>query len=957
MTLKTTKLRDAITFALVAGATAVAGTGVAFAQDTGDSQQATTLDRIEVTGSRIRSVDAETSQPVLVLSREDIEKQGVTSVAEILSRISANGAGINRTFNNGGDGSAAISLRNLGSSRTLVLVDGRRWVQTLGGSVDLNTIPAAIVERIEVLKDGASSIYGSDAIAGVVNIITRDNFEGAEFRTHIGQFNQGDGERTTVDATVGMSGERGNVVISLSRVEEEAVVAGDRAISADPVFGRGAALYSGFSSHGKIWNAGPGGDFSQYLVLQPDSTATDGVYGLDQYVPWAPELGYNYAKDNYLLTPQTRTSLYLKGRYDLTDNISFRADAMYNERRSSQQLAGFPLSGGAALGNPPDTALSGESYYNPYNTIYGGDGRDVIWSHRLTEQVRYYEQDVKTFHTYVGLEGAFEFADRFFNWDVGYNFNKSDQHDAQIGDANMVNVAAGVGPSFMDTDGVVRCGAPGAVIDGCVPFNPLSPAGGVTDQMLDYILFTAQDTFQGRSESFTANLSGEVVELPGGMMGFAVGVESRKESGFDRPDAFVAAGYTSGNSRQPTSGAYDLDEVYAELLVPVLADVTGAQLLEFSVATRYSDYSNFGDTTNSKFGFKWKPFDDLLVRGNWAEGFRAPPIQTLFRGASDSFITFGDICSADYTGRNATIAANCAAAGVPADYVQLTNGGRGFNGQTIFPFTLGGNPNAGPETSESMTLGFVYSPSYAPGLDISVDWWQIEIEGALSSPSANFVVDQCYAEGDQSFCDMLVRDTAPGTNQGVITQMFLVPANVALMDVEGWDVNVQYRLPQTAFGEFVFGLDTSYTSKWDSQNSAASDVVNNVGMYYDRDPNWRVRSNGSLDWSYGDFGASWMARYYSGLVETCAIPGFGLCSDEDRRTEDGARPRNRLGGTTYHDMQVRYNLPWNGTVKVGVNNIFKKTAPFSTQAFANSYDPQYDVPDSRYMYLEYVQRF
>src|SRR5690554_1180726 len=382
MTFKTTQLRDAVLIALVAGGAGLAGTGVAFAQDSG--QQATTLDRIEVTGSRIRSVDAETSQPVLVLDRAAIEKQGVTSVAEVLSRISANGAGINRTFNNGDDGSAEISLRNLGSSRTLVLVDGRRWVQTLGGSVDLNTIPAAIVERIEVLKDGASSIYGSDAIAGVVNIITRDNFEGAEFRTHIGQFNQGDGERHTVDATVGVSGERGNVVISLSRVEEEAVVAGDRALSADPVFGRGAALYSGFSSHGKIWNAGPGGDFSQYLVLQPDSTATNGVYGLDQFVPWAPELGYNYAKDNYLLTPQTCTSLYLKGRYDLTDNISFRADAMYNERRSAQQLAGFPLSGGPTLGNPADTVLSGESYYNPYNTIYGGDGRDVQWSHRLT---------------------------------------------------------------------------------------------------------------------------------------------------------------------------------------------------------------------------------------------------------------------------------------------------------------------------------------------------------------------------------------------------------------------------------------------------------------------------------------------------------------------------------------------------------------------------------------------
>ncbi len=951
MTFKTTQLRDAVLLALVAGGTGLAGTGVALAQDSG--QQATTLDRIEVTGSRIRSVDAETSQPVLVLDRAEIEKQGLTSVAEVLSRISANGAGINRTFNNGGDGSSEISLRNLGSSRTLVLVDGRRWVSTLSGSVDLNTIPAAIIERIEVLKDGASSIYGSDAIAGVVNIITRDNFDGAEFRTHIGQFNQGDGERQSVDATVGMSGERGNVVISLSRVEEEAVMAGDRALSRDPVYGLGSDLYSGTSSHGRIRSGGPN------LVIDGTGTPTDGRYALDQFVPFDPSVhAYNYAVDNYLLTPQTRTSMFLKGRYDITDNVSFRADAMYNERRSAQQLAGFPLSGGPLLGNPADTVLSGESYFNPYNVAYGGDGRDLHWSHRLTEQERYYEQDVKTIHTYVGFEGAFELGNRFFNWDVGYNFNKSDQHDAQIGDANMLNVALGVGASFMDTDGVIKCGTPGNVIEGCVPFNPLSPAGGVTQEMLDFILFTANDTFQNRSESFTANLSGEIVELPGGMMAFAAGIESRKESGFDRPDAFVAAGYTSGNSRLPTSGSYDLDEIYAELLLPVLSGVTGAQLLEFSLASRYSDYSNFGDTTNSKVGFKWKPIDDLLVRGNWSEGFRAPPVQTLFRGNADSYESFGDICSADYTGRNATIAANCLAAGVPADYIQITsNATPGYGGQTIFPFTFGGNANAGPEESESVTLGFVYSPSYVQGLDISLDWWNIEIENALSTPTTTEILDQCYNLGAQAFCDLIVRDTAAGPNQGVITDMLLVPQNVAAMEVEGWDLNVRYRLPETSFGQFAFNFDSSYISKWNEQSLPGADIESHVGQYYDRDPNWRLRANASLDWNYGDFGATWSSRYYSGLVEECVYTGYGMCSDEDRVVAGGPEPRNRLPATTYHDLQARYTLPWNGTVKLGVNNIFKKSAPYSQVAFANSFDPQYDIPDSRYMYLEYVQRF
>ena len=924
-----------------------------------DQEAATTLDRIQVTGTRIRSVDAETSQPVLVLDRAEIEKQGLTSVAEVLQRVSANGAGINRTFNNGGDGSSEVSLRNLGSSRTLVLVDGRRWVSTLSGSVDLNTIPAAIVERVEVLKDGASAIYGSDAIAGVVNIITRNNYEGAEFRAHIGQFNQGDGARNSIDATIGTGTDRSNVVMSISRVEEEAVMGGDREISAVPTFGRGSALFSGFSNNGRIWNADPTTD--QYTgatrVVRPDAIGTgpDGQqrFGIDQTVPFSSQYAYNYAKDNYLLTPQTRTSVYVKGRQDITDNVSFRADALYNERRSEQQLAGFPLSGGELLGNEPESALSGNSYFNPYNTLYGGDGRDVVWSRRLTEQARVYQQNVKTFHAYAGLEGTFQFADRYFDWDVGYNFNKSDQEDAQIGDANMVNVALGVGPSELRDGRVVCVEAPGGdIIDGCVPFNPLTPAGGLSDEMLDYILFTAQDAFQGRSESFTANLSGELFQLPGGMMGFAAGVESRKESGFDRPDAFVAAGYSSGNGRQPTEGAYDLDEIYAELLVPVLADVPFAQLLEFSVASRYSDYSNFGDTVNSKFGFKWKPIDDLLVRGNWAEGFRAPPLQTLFRGRADTFTSFGDICSTDYAGSTAAIQASCDAAGRPAGFIQRTNQGDQFFGQTLYPFSIGGNPNAGPETSISKTLGLVYSPSYIEGFNVSLDWWQISIENALSTPSAGYILDQCYNQGDQAYCALISR-----RDDFQVGDMQLTPQNLSVINTEGYDLNMRYRMPETAYGVFTANLDAAYMAKWESQFTPESEPSSAVGQYFQFDPNWRLRANASLDWAMGDLGVTWMSRYTSSLVESCPFPGLGLCSDEDRRIESGPAARNKLGATTYHDVQARYQLPWNATVRLGVNNVFKKDPPIAYRAFANSFDPQYDVPSSRYMYMEYSQRF
>lgn len=937
------ELTKAVRFALFAGVSAavgLAGTTDAIAQQGSD-----TLETIVVTGSRIRSVDAETSQPVLMLDRADIEKQGLTSVAEVLQHVAANGAGINRTFNNGGDGSAGVSLRNLGESRTLVLVDGRRWVTSLGGSVDLNTIPAAIIERIEILKDGASSIYGSDAIAGVVNIITRDNYEGAEARFHYGEFqSEGDGERISVDATVGVGNDRGNVVVSVSRVEEKEVWGGDRAISRDPVYGMGRALDSGYGDSGKIWNGHP-----NYMTIRPGSTPTDGRYAEDQWVPFEDTVdGYNYAKDNYLLTPSTRTALYVKGRYDITDNISFRTDALYNERRSSQELAGYPLHGGPLFGD--DVSVSGDSYFNPYNTAYGGSGEDITWSRRLTEAPRHYTQNVKTFHVYAGLEGNFQFADRYFNWDVGYAFNKSDQMDSEFGDANMISVAAGIGPSEMRDGQVVCVDAPGGnVIDGCVPFNPLVPAGEIPQDQLDYILFTAHDNYQNRNETITANLTGDIAELPGGMMGFAVGYENRRESGYDEPDALVQGGFTSGNAREATKGQYDLDEFYAEILVPVLADMPGAQLLEFSLASRYSDYSNFGDTTNSKFGFKWKPIEDLLVRGNIAEGFRAPSISTLYRGQADTYTNFGDICSADYPGRTPTIAANCASAGVPVDYLQFTNTGSGYSGQTVFPFTIGGNPNLGPETSTSKTLGMVYSPSYVSGLDVSLDYWNIKIKGGMSTPSAGFILDQCYGKGDQAYCGMFERRA-----DGVIIDMQLVAQNMSVINMAGYDFNINYRMPETNFGSFRVNLDTSYVTKNESQASTTSPTNSYIGRYYEWDPNWRLRANASLDWTLGDFGVTWMSRYMSSLTEACDFPE--LCSDSNRTTEDGYSPRNKLGATTYHDLQVRYNAPWNGTIKVGANNLFKKDPPVAQQAFANSFDPQYDVP-GRYLYVEYAQRF
>ncbi|QGW66309.1 TonB-dependent receptor [Lysobacter soli] len=938
-------LRTAMRVGMLPAGIAIAlAPAFAVAQEGGE-QQATTLDRIEVTGSRIKRADVETSQPIFTLTRAEIQKQGVTSVADVLQRISTNGAALNTTFNNGGDGSSGISLRNLGEGRTLVLVNGRRWTQGLGGSVDLNTIPAAMVERVEVLKDGASTIYGSDAIAGVVNIITRQNFEGAEAGAYLGQYSQGDGNREAYDFTIGTGSDRGNVMIGASYVKEDAVMAGDRKISAG-----GPPFFGGQSGTGFPGSFVDPSDDTRYVL---DSSGNP--------VPYVSSVhGYNTAPDNYLLTPQERTSLFAQANYDITDNFRFKTEMLYNERISEQLLAAMPVTG---------MTLDAQSYYNPtnpdgqYGNVLGGTARDLIGVNRRFQESggRSFNQNVKNWHFYGGFEGFFEIGDRSFDWDTGYRYDRTDENDLTYGLFNLANLESAYGPSFLDADGVVKCGTPGDVIAGCVPVNALGPNGAISQEAIDYTAFTAHDSSRVTSKSYYANVSGDIVDLPAGPLAFAAGYEHRTEDGQYDPDAFIAAGLSTGNGSKPTAGGYKLDEYYLELAVPVLADLPGAKLLDFSLATRYSDFSNFGNTLNSKFGFRWKPIDDLMVRGNWSEGFRAPTINNLYAGDSDSFESYIDPCSTHSGMRTGQTAQLCDAQGVPANFEQP---GDGSSRQTLEPFTWSSNENLQPETSTTRTLGFVYNPSWLEGFDISLDWWKIEIENAISRPEAQFILDKCYAgtPGEQAiYCGLFSRDPNYPGDPNIITQLEMPLLNLAEYNVEGWDMTVNYKFPETSFGKFSVTWDSTYTSNWSTKATADSAEEQRQGLYLPQDPYWRIKSNLYLDWTMGDWGATWGMRYKSGLDESCPYAGGSTnaeayCSDPDRVTADGPAPRNHLGATTYHDMQVRYNTPWNATVSVGANNVFDKEPPLSLRAPYNQFDPQYDLPGT-YYYVQYRQRF
>ncbi|WP_298573749.1 TonB-dependent receptor [uncultured Luteimonas sp.] len=950
MTLKTTKLRDAITFALAAGITTIAGTGAAFAQETA-AEPATTLDRIQVTGSRIRQVDVETAQPVVTIGREEIQAGGFNTVADILQNIpSAGSPTFSRTSPltaNQEAGGQYIDLRNLGAQRTLVLVNGKRLGISPDGFQDVSTIPTAMVERIDVLKDGASSIYGSDAMAGVINIITRRNFEGAEANAYFGQYDQGDGQKQTYDFVIGMAGERGSLTIGAEYHKEDGVWARDRWFSNDSYPGYPQYSTTVVGQWGN-WRLPGAAATDPWFVADrgSDALGTDG---------WHEQTTADTSKASdqmHLMTPLERRSLFTSATYDLTDNVRFVADMSYTKRESSRQIAGYPTQSTAAAIRAPMSALS---YFNPT-----GGASAVNWRRRGWEVPRTTDTEQTTWRFTAALEGSFEIGERFFDWDVGYMFNENDTQIVNNGNLYIPNIRLAVGPSFMNGQGQIVCGTPGNVVAGCVPWNPFAGfgTGAVTNSLADpevQAFLYKQEHALGRTETnnYFANLAGSLWTLPAGELGFAVGVEHRKEEGGFTPDAIAQSGDSTNLASGPTYGSYSLDEVYAELSIPVLADAAFAQELSLSLATRYSDFDTFGDTTNSKFGVKWRPMDDLLVRGTYAEGFRAPTIGDLYGGTSDTFTTgFRDPCDSVYG--EARGSARCLQ-DVPADYRQLQQGFVPTNGpaaQTPVPFTSGSNPFLQPEFSKSKTVGLVYSPSYVEGFSVALDWWTIKIENTIVADTPNEIMNDCYVALIESRCALFSRDPSLGN---IVANLAYGGRNSGYEDTEGYDLDMNYRL-DTDYGRFDAKWATTYVSKYETKSTNDIDEVPSQENGFEG--SFRVRSNLNLGWTLNDFSVNWGMRYNSGTKEECYFEE--RCSIPNYQAPDTLGtivPQNEVGSITFHDLQFSVATPWNARIAFGANNVFDRdppiyySAPNSGYAFYGGHDI------GRFVYARYQQKF
>ncbi|MEO1244197.1 MAG: TonB-dependent receptor [Pseudomonadota bacterium] len=899
------------------------------------------LEEILVTGSRIRNVNLSGAAPVTVLDAEAIKVTGNVSIGDVLQDLTVNANGINVQANNGGDGTTRVNLRGVGSARTLVLVNGRRHVLASQGtnwSVDLNAIPLSVVERVEVVKDGASAVYGSDAIAGVVNIITKTELEGIELNAFAGQSGESDGEIVDLNLTLGVTSDRGSMMLSTGFYEQEPIMAGDRGFSRfdkdyDWTANDGSFTAAGSTAppQGAIWDRNPdlaGNEAWQALVGA--STGSIPLFYNDPANGWrdfnlsgTSDVGsgdfYNYQPENYLLTPQKRWNIYGAGQYSVSDSAELYIEGSYINRQSEQLLAPTPL-----FTITEGITVDAENFYNPF-------GRDLTDVRRRFVEAsnRFFRQDIDTYRAVVGLRGDIGAgALSGWSWDAYLNYGRTQGVSLNEGRFVRSRVIEAIGPSFVDESGTLRCGTaqnPGSA--GCVPLDLFGGAGNrpVTADQLAWISYVGVDDLVATQKTVAFNLSGSIAELPAGPLGLAFGGEYREEDGSNTPDPITNSGDTTGNKAERTAGGYDVVDIYAELGVPIL------ERLQATAAVRYSDYSNFGDTTNGKVGLIWDVTDSLTLRGTVSQAFRAPTIPELFLGSSDDFPNVTDPCDTSDEPRTPSQQATCSADGLPDDY--------GDNRGQL-PSTLGGNEELEPEVADTWTLGVVYQPKWFEGAAVTVDAWNIEIEDSIQSITAGVILSSCYNQGleNRQYCDRISR-----TGTGFLDDIDDRNTNIGGVDAAGIDVTFTYA-HDTRFGTLNYSIDYAYLDEY-TETQADGRRINGRGVY-DLGVFAKNKVNANLRWNRGPWSANYNVRW---------IDGFRECEDNDC-SGTGAVSR-KVEDNWQNDVQFSYDFVQSRSklsqLTLGIQNLFDEEPSVIFNGFlATSDSNTYDFL-GRFMYLSY----
>ncbi len=816
-------------------------------------------DDIVVTGSRIASPTITSVSPVQVVSDLQIDQSGSANLQDLLLENPVFGSpALSRTnsaFLTSGTGAATVDLRNLGTDRTLVLINGRRVVAGLPGSatVDLNVVPTQFLQRVDILTGGASSLYGSDAVAGVVNLIYKDNFEGIEGNAQYGITQRGDTRDYQANVTAGGNfGEgRGNIMMHLGYTRQGQLLSRQRGNTrlddTDTAFGfTGDPADYGTPREGTLSGIAPQGIFTaggcQFTysptgALERGFSANGGVISAAQAtacgVPAGtalPTRGFNRQNFRTIAVPVERYLFASRAHYDVTDSIRFIAEGTYAKTTSNRNIEPFGFSSAGTTGAYPaggqapiqtrvttpgvgGAAPTFAIVRNPFvpDAIFNaatdtdGDGlRDIGFSRRLLEFGNRRSSTSRDFYRFVaGFEGDLGSK---FRWDLTYNYGRTTENQSGNGQINTVN--------FRNAFAVVTAasaGLPGgttpvcadaqARAQGCVPVNIFGP-GTITPQALAYL--NAEQTFQTSisQQVVQGNVSGSVVDLPAGPLGVAVGFEYRKETSSENNDALTNAGLNGGNALPDTAGSFNVKEAYGEVNIPLIHNTPFIQQLNLRGSGRISDYTTVGTVYSYSGGVEWMPIEAIRFSGTYARAVRAPNVGELFTGPSQTFPSVVDPCVGVTATGGGVLGATCRAApGVNANIA--ANGGAFavtlLDRQGVSGFNSG-NPNLNEETSDSYTGSVTINPRSIDLLRntvLRVDYFNIKIKNAVSAPPRPFILDQCYNQGNPTYCAFVQRRaTATAVNSaGTLEFVNAASVNAGRLATSGLDVTLTQRLP------------------------------------------------------------------------------------------------------------------------------------------------------------------
>ena len=937
--------------------------GIALAQ-VAWAQEPVRLEEVVVTGSRLVRSDLSAPSPTTVIDETAVKMSGETTVEGVLNELPQISAGNNSSVNSaGGSGVLTANLRGLGATRTLTLVNGRRFIPANGaGSVDLATIPNALIKRVDVITGGASAVYGSDAITGAVNFILRDDFEGFEVSTQYGRTAEKDGKTTNYDMLFGTNFDegRGNITMFASRSTRDPVMMQDRSFSRVPLNANLGPSGSGNIPGGRVGlsaaqlstlNVGQG---AGVIPVGPEGCTTP-VNSIRFDVSGRvmrhcdPETLYNYAAGNYLLRPLERWQFSGLGHYDITDHVQSYVDLHYALAKNEFQQAADSLSIVTGTNsyfevlnyatNPvlsPDVRalfVNNPQIFDPMGTgnarISGGIAR------RVDELgLRNFAFERATLGSTFGLRGDFAVGEHTWQWDVFGQYQRSRTDEEVLNTMSPARLSLGLN-STTDANGNVVCVT--AVL-GCVPVNPFG-LGSITPAAAAFISpeRSSKDLFE--RSVMGASLAGEFLKLPGGPISAAIGFEYRDDDYRYTPGATDLAREYGSASRGITKGGYDVTEEFAELRLPLLADKPFADVLAIEGAVRHSDYSNFGTTDTWRAGLEWGPTDWLRFRAAYNVAIRAPGINELYAPIAEGFSPGNDPCAAI---RHPSQAQKdfCVAQGVPAaeinTFVQAALG---------FSQVSGGNPALREETSDTMTIGAVLKLPFLDRFNLAVDYYEINVDDAVATMNAQTTLDVCYQllDANSEPCRAITR--LPGSGQ--VYQVRASNSNIGSLTVSGVDLAMDYtfNLPESfAIGGKGASLGLALNGGWlfkrESQIIGAA-VIDCAGFFGSctaqgagGSPDFKALFAASLN--SGPLVVRSQVRYMAGLDPLPAI---------------AASTPVEAGSVTYVDFMGSFRFNDTFELYGGIDNAFNQKPPLLTSSWggdANTDVTLYDVIGRRY---------